>query len=263
MTANTDSVEERLNLKQFVKENASIMFGLDRRIIATVKHLLFRPGSLTQAFSKGDTESFTSPTTLYFTINLLFFLFLPLVNSGDIKLFAFSYEGFTKSEGLVKEWVLSDLEQSGLSEVIYQTQFDSFIKYNQPALIFVIIPFLVLILRLINLRNRTTLLSHTVYAFHFMSFFLVTFLLLGVAVNLMVLVAQYFPSESVMLYLITIPLILYGVWVFLYLFSSHKLVHGSPIAISLLKSLALLVAFIGLMFIYTRLLVVLSIVSVN
>lgn len=256
-------MKESPNLKQFVKENASVMFGLDKRIFTTLKHLLFHPGTLTRAFAKGDVRSFTPPTTLYFTINLLFFLLLPLVNSGGIKLLSFSYNGFTKVDGAIKELILKDLEQSGLSEAVYRAQFDSFITYNQPALIFVLIPFLVLILRILNLNNRTALLSHTVYAFHFMSFFLLTFLLLGTTVNMITSLFHYLRNETIIPYLFGTPLIVYAIWMFFYLFKSLKVVYENPFWVSLLKSLALCLSFIGLMFVYTSFLMALCVLSVN
>jgi len=257
-----NSSEEGPNLKQFVKENTSVMFGADKRIISTLKYLLFRPGRLTHAFTKGD-QSFTPPTTLYFTINLLFFLLLPLVNSGSIKLLAFSYEGFTQVDGFVKELILEDLKSSGLSSEVYQAHFDSFIKYNQPALIFVLIPFIVLALRLLYLKSRSALLFHTVFAFHFMAFFLITFLLLGVIVNATTLVMHYLRNETIIPYLFGTPLLLYAVVVFYYLFRSLKVVYEDRLWIGFLKSLVLFISFIGLTFLYTRILIVLCIVSVN
>ena len=240
------------------------MFGLDRRIFLTFKYLIFRPGKLTKEFIKGDVRSFTPPTTLYFTINLLFFLILPIVNSGGVKLFSFTYGGFVDSkDGIVKEYVLDDMRDSGLTEEVYQAHFDSFIKYNQPALIFVIIPFLIILLRLINVRNQTGFLSHTVYAFHLMSFYLVSFLFLGVLVNLIVPLLKYLPEESISFFLIPIPLFSYAIWFFYYLFKSLRVVYKDSLWIGFLKSIFLLASMMGLLFLYIRFLVALSILNVN
>jgi len=263
MAANSKSVDESQNLKQFVKENASSIFGLDRRIVTTLRLLLFRPGQLTSSFVKGDIHAYTPPTTFYFTINLVFFLLLPIVNSGSIKIFGFSYEGFTKTDGMVKEWVLEDQEESGLTEEVYKATFNSFIKYNQPALVFVIVPFLVLILRIANLKYKRALLTHTVYAFHFMSFFLISFLILGSTVNFIALTLQYFKSESLISFLLTTPLFLYAIWIFYYLFKSIKVVYQNTFLSNLIKSLTILISMVGLLFIYTRFLLALCIFSVN
>ena len=265
MSAKNNQTEAEPNLRHFLQENISVMFGVDRRIFPTLNHLLFSPGKLTREYISGETQAFTPPTTLYFTINLLFFLLLPIVNSGGVKLFSFSYENFVNNnEGPIAEMIIADMNSTGLPEAVYIAQFDSFIRYNQPALIFIIIPFLIGILSLLNIRQRSRLLSHTVYAFHFMSFYLVTFLLFGALANGILPLIRFMPKEDFLLVILpSIPLLLYALWTYYYLFKSISVVYAGPIWISLVKAIFLLVSLVGLLFLYTRLLLTLSIMSVN
>ncbi len=270
MSTKDHPAKEEQNLRNFLKENVSVMFGLDKRIFATFKHLLLRPGKLTKAFMKGSRHDYTPPATLYFTINLLFFLFLPVINSANFELFAFTYSEFMGGDdvSITKQFIQDDLIDSGLSEAVYQAQFDSFIKYNQPALVFVFIPFFILLFKLLNIKHQNGMLSHAVLAFHFMSYFLLTSLFLGALINLLIpltnILLDYFSLEGTFsLLVVLVPLIIFIAWLVYYLFKSLTVVYGGPFWINLGKTLLSLAAFWGLFFLYTRCLIVFAILSVN
>lgn len=257
-TENSETkLSKELTLGEFIKSNASIMFGLDKRLWRTLKLLFLSPGKLTKEHLAGDINQFTSPTTLYFSCNFLFFLLLPIVNSGNVKLLHFSYNGFVSNEGFHKRLLNADLISSGLSEIIYQTQFDSFITYNQPALIFIIIPFLALFLKLIEYKSKKRIINYTVQAFHFMTYFLLVFLLIASLANIL---TWLFSGDG---FIIATLLIIFLAALLFYLTNSFIIISNNGIVYSLIKSVFFIILFSILLYGYVNLLYFLTILNVG
>ncbi len=247
-----------ITFKGFVKDNASNMFGIDGRLWITLKLLLFHPGKLTKAWLEGGQSQFTSPTTLYFTSNFLFFFLQPIVNTGKIRLLSFGYEGFMATEGLYRNWIREDLAKSGLSELVYQVKFDAFITYNQPALIFIMIPFLTMFIWLMELKSGKKLIHHTVHAFHFMTFFLILFLSIAGVTNI---IAWSFPAINHWLFPIAL-IFLFLLQVIYWGLSIHQL-RGHFWGISVLKSIVMTVALNFLLWAYVQVLLFWTIFNVG
>lgn len=249
---------QNVTFKGFVKENASNMFGIDRRLWSTLKLLLFYPGKLTKAWFEGDQSQFTAPTTLYFTANFLFFFLQPMVNTGKIRLLSFGYDGFMATEGIYRSWIMNDLDRSGLSDVVYKVKFDAFITYNQPALIFIMIPFLAMLIWLIEFKSGRKLILHTVHAFHFMTFFLILFLSVAGITNV---TAWVFPGIDQWLF----PIALIGLLLLIMLYwavSIHRL-RGHSWGISLFKSIFMTVTLNFLLWGYVQVLLFWTIFNVG
>ncbi|MCA9731097.1 DUF3667 domain-containing protein [candidate division KSB1 bacterium] len=166
-----------LSLKFFLGKLVSEMFGVEGRLPKTLKVLLFKPGELTKNYFREKSTDYIPPTTLYFTINLIFFLLLPFINNENVKFLSFSYSGFLMGNGFYAEQLQADQSASNLPVDEYRALFDSHITYNQPALIFTVIPFFALLLMLLEIRQKRYYLEHLVTSFHFMSFFLIVFFL--------------------------------------------------------------------------------------
>lgn len=255
-------ISKDITFEAFVKDNASNMFGLDRRLWKTLKWLLFHPGKLTKAYVSGSHNQFTAPTTLYFSINFLFFFLQPMVNSGKIKLLNFGFRGFTASEGFRKNWIMEDMVESGLSEIVYQVKFDAFITFNQPALIIIIIPFLALFIWLIEGKSSGKFIHHTVHAFHFMTSYLIVFLLVGGLSN----VISWGLSEQFLglnQWLFPISLICLLLFVIIYWAISFRHLRNQNWGICLLKSIGVSIGFSGVMLVYVNLLLLWTIFSVG
>ena len=115
-TENKQNNVSNLSLKFFFNNLISEMFGVEGRLPRTIKILLFHPGKLTKDYINGNYSNYIAPTTLYFTINLIFFLLLPLINTDNVKFLSFSYSGFTMSDGFYNNQIKSDLSKSNLSQ---------------------------------------------------------------------------------------------------------------------------------------------------
>lgn len=257
MNKTKKETSENLTLNKFIKSNASVMFGLDSRLWSTLKLLLFYPGKLTKEFTNGNEEKYTAPTTLYFTTNLLFFLLQPVINKGFVRILNFSYKGFTKNEGLYQKLITKDLQLSGLSEIVYEVKFDAFITYNQPALIFIMIPFLAIFLKLLELRKPTKVIDHIVQAFHFMSFFLIVFLLITACANF---IAFLLDNTGLV---ITISSLVFVASIIVYLARSFNVTSDNTIIISIIKALVFFIFFFTLFWGYVNLLVFFTMLNVG
>ncbi|MEL6561779.1 MAG: DUF3667 domain-containing protein [Bacteroidota bacterium] len=257
MNKTKEETSENLTLNKFIKSNASVMFGLDRRLWSTLKLLLLYPGRLTKEFTNGNEEKYTAPTTLYFTTNLLFFLLQPIINKGYVRILNFSYKGFTKNEGLYQKLITDDLQLSGLSEIVYEVKFDAFITYNQPALIFIMIPFLAIFLKVFELRKPTKVIDHIVQAFHFMSYFLIVFLLITASANL---VAFLLDGTGLV---ITISSLVFIASIIAYMARSFSITSNNSIIISIVKALVFFVFFFVLFFGYVNMLIFFTILNVG
>lgn len=258
MEPKPQDTSKNVTFKGFVKDNASNMFGIDRRLWQTLKLLLFHPGQLTKSWLEGGQGQFTAPTTLYFTANFLFFFLQPIVNTGKIRLLSFGYEGFMATEGLYRSWIKEDLAKSGLSEMVYQVKFDAFITYNQPALIFIMIPFLVMFLWLMELKSGKKLIHHTVHAFHFMTFFLILFLSIAGTANV---ISWGFPALNQWLFPIALAC-LFLFQIVYWALAIHRL-RAHFWGISLLKSLFMTTALNFLLWAYVQVLLFWTIFNVG
>lgn len=253
---------QNITFKSFVKDNASNMFGLDRRLWGTLKLLLFYPGKLTKAYLNEGQSQFTAPTTLYFSVNFLFFLLQPFINSGRIQLLNFRFKGFMANEGLHKQWIESGMAESGLSALIYEIKLDAFISFHQPALIFIMIPFMALLIWLIELKRGEKLVFHTVHAFHFMTFFLLLFLIVAGVTNITSwMLSDQFPNLN--RWLFPISMISVFVWLILHLALSFRQLGTRHWFTCLMKSIGMTAGFFVLFLAYINVLLLWAIFNVS
>jgi Protein of unknown function (DUF3667) len=71
-----------LDLGEFLGDAAEVITHADSRFWRTFGPLLVRPGFLTQQYIKGRRASFLPPFRLYLVLSVVFFLMIPLTNTG-------------------------------------------------------------------------------------------------------------------------------------------------------------------------------------
>jgi len=236
----------QLSLKSFSNQFLAEMFGVDGRLLKTLKALLFHPGKLTKIYINEKSTAYLSPISLYFMINFVFFLLLPLVNTKNVKFLSFSYSSFSRTEGYFKNKLESDLSKSNMPEEVYKALFDTHLAYNQPALIFIIIPFFALLLKLVEIRRKRFYVEHLVFAFHFMSFFLILFLLTAAASSFIFripeTVTMHIPVFKIFQYIFYLFMFLFGI----YLFQAIRIYYQHSVFSSIWKTTILSLGFIGI-----------------
>ena len=70
----------RMPLHRFLGQSFTEFFGIDGRVWATLRELLFRPGALTSAYLHGQRRRYLRPLRVYLSSTLLFFFLLSLLD---------------------------------------------------------------------------------------------------------------------------------------------------------------------------------------
>ena len=70
----------RQPVHRFVRDAVTEFFGLDSRVWRTAGALVFRPGTLTQAYFGGRRQAYLRPLRVYLTSTLLFFFLLSVID---------------------------------------------------------------------------------------------------------------------------------------------------------------------------------------
>jgi hypothetical protein len=71
-----------LSVREFLSDAAEVITHADSRFWRTFVPLLARPGFLTQQYIKGRRASYLPPFRLYLVLSVVFFLLIPLTNTG-------------------------------------------------------------------------------------------------------------------------------------------------------------------------------------
>ena len=248
-----------LSLKKFTKTFAADNFHMDRRIFKTLLKLIVKPGYLTLAYFKTSDSIFIQPTKLYFIINFIFFLLTPILTTSQFQIFHFTMESLSKSSQIHHNLVNKQIQAAGVSKEIYTERFNAHLKYNKPALVFLIIPIFSLILKVVNVKDKRHYVEHLVFSIHFLSFFLLLLLILICLYWILLLGLKHVSISSGVAAIIA--LIVFFVWLSLYLFLAVNRFYKNNKWICILKSVFLITGFIITISLYTQFLFFYSILA--
>jgi len=159
-------------LKTLLRELAGELFHADSRALRTLRQLLRRPGRLTQLEYQPERERFLRPLKLYFVVNFVFFLLVPLLNTPRFQVFQYSLANFTRDSPRLEALVERQRADLGLAPEIYRERFDASLRYNQPAFVFLTVPALALALVLLRRRPKRLFSEQLVFALHFVTAYL-------------------------------------------------------------------------------------------
>ncbi|MBU1101552.1 MAG: DUF3667 domain-containing protein [Bacteroidetes bacterium] len=167
---------KRLFLKSFLNEAFSIEGGVFRSLWI----LISKPGHLTETFFNSAKYKYIHPLRLYFVINLIFFFLAPILNTQQFQVMNLKLENMSKSSTLVTKIVEYESKNLEISEDVYYVLFNTNYKYNQPALIFFIIPLFALPVFIIQYSKKRKFIEHLYFSVNTVSFFLLLmFLIVG------------------------------------------------------------------------------------
>jgi len=232
---------------------------VDARFLQSLKALFLKPGSLTNAYLKGERVRYLSPIRLYLFPSVLFFLILSLRalwpeihdsavmqqwrESGD---FGRSIESVVDSLSLASSDSSSQvptldqgqtltLTASGSEMDISASDFWSSFQDNFAKIMFFLLPVAALLLKLLYIRRKRVYLEHLVFSLHVHAFIF----------SLLVLTALF---DS--------PILVYAILILslVYLFMALREVYAQTIAKTLTKLFLLLLSYglvLGLGFLVT------------
>ena len=231
-----------LSLKAFAKSFTVEIFHVDSRIFKTLYALFFKPGHLTLAYFKTSERQYVQPLKLYFVINLIFFLITPILNTPHFRVFSFSMESLTGRNQTYQKIIKEQIQAIDVSEEIYEERFNAHIKYNQPAFVFLVIPFFAFILNMVNFKNKRYYVEHLIFSTHLLSFLLLFLLIIIFLFRFLTFGLKCFTISSGLVGLIIV--IAFFIWLLIYLVVATRGFYKNRILTSISKSLILFAGFI-------------------
>jgi hypothetical protein len=164
-----------LSLKGLLAQAAKVIGGIDGRVVRSVRALVARPGSLTQAYVEGRRKPFVGPFQLFLLANLAFFTAQSLSRT---KIFSSSLDSHLHRQdwsGLAQGMVARRLAAAGTTLEQYAPIFDHAVVLNAKSLVVLMVLPFALLLPLVFLRSRRGFTVHVVFALHLYAFLLLLF----------------------------------------------------------------------------------------
>ncbi|MBV1907740.1 MAG: DUF3667 domain-containing protein [Kangiellaceae bacterium] len=146
----------RYLLGDFIEELTS----LDGKFIKSFVNLIFIPGRNELNFHRGARVQYLKPITLFLLINIVFVALMPL---SDFYVSFVDQKNQIYSPHLL-EWIQSTVAASGLSEQVFESQYNQSVKLLARSIIIIGVPFLLPFIVLLFNHQRYFLSDHFVFA---------------------------------------------------------------------------------------------------
>lgn len=157
-------------VKSIVGQAVGAITNLDSKVFQSFKLLLFFPSKLTSKYVEGIRMPYMKPFQIFLICNIIFFIFL-----GEIDLFRTPSKWFFSEnfDGLkVMDIVRGISAEKGLTKEEIAVSYDKKSLDYSKGLIFLLIPFIALVGKLLNLKKKVEYGKHLIFATHFFSFVL-------------------------------------------------------------------------------------------
>lgn len=171
--------DKDFSLKSLFNQSLGAITSLDSKFLITFISLFFKPGKLTREFVLGRRKRYMQPFQVFVLSNLVFFLFL---TSSDI--FRSPAKWYFQSPEIKKQ-VETICADKKISEREFAQIYDSESGSIAKSAVIIIIPFLGLVLWLLNIRKKFLFGKHLISATHFFSFLLLFIVFLSFAVAIL------------------------------------------------------------------------------
>jgi hypothetical protein len=250
-----------LSFVSFLKYFAAEVFQVDSRISRTIITLLTKPGYLTLEYFKSSKEKYVQPLRLYFIINFVFFLIVPILSTPQFQIFSFNLKSLSSNNKVYKNIVNEQIRENNVSAEIYEERFNAHLKYNQPALVFLIVPLFALLLKIVFFNKKRYYLEHLFFSFHFLSFFLISLLIAIFLYRFSTFILSLSSVSSG--FIAAVILILLLLWLVFYLFLSVKTFYMENILSNVIKFPFVFVGFFISLGVYTQFLFFYTIIALN
>lgn len=275
--------QNQRNLNRFfwslISEAFEDIFSLNSRVSLTLWQLFFRPGFISDEYSKGRRARYVPPLRLYIITSLIFVLFLSLQNAlwpheSEIPIIINTEENATYTSGTADagpemtdqqvtteiETAVSEMELTWLSDEsadnvrniarqqahkayrIYKedpSSFSDIMLDTLPPMMFILLPIFAVLLKLTYLFSGRYYTEHLVLALHNHCFLYIGFLII-----------QLLDLLTAPAYLVTVTdwiAALLATWIPIYLFLSLKIFYAQGLAVTVLKFLFLSIAYVILL----------------
>lgn len=144
--------------------------NFDSKLFKTFKLLLFFPGALTRKYTEGIRVPYMKPFQVFVVSNILFFIFLSETDLFRTPSQWFFIEEFDGIRVLDKVRQISD--KTGLAKTEIAFKYDSRSSNLAKGLIFLLVPFIALAIKLLIPRRSIPFGKHIIFSTHYFSFVL-------------------------------------------------------------------------------------------
>lgn len=242
--------KDEMTLRYFFGSVWNAITFADVKFLRSVSALLFRPGKLTAEFFAGRRKLYTAPLALFFFINLVYFIYQPVdaLNS--------TLQSQTLGQAY-SEWASGVVENRILEENISRQEFET--VYNQMTgqvsklCLVVFILFFAVGVAIVNIRRRELFYFHLITATHFVSFSILSMLiLLPVVATLWVAIYLWIIGENSLdfnpnMWYVTLPTL---ATLGLYAFAMQKKLYNQGFFKNVVKAFLLIIFFILSVLVY-------------
>ena len=199
-------------LSGFLRESFEDVFSLHSRTLTTFYHLLFKPGSLTEAYFSGKKSRYAPPIQVYLVAAAIFFLvnsyhsFIHISDQNKVR----SAIGLTRTGQQIPPSKIEALKRQGVSVELFRERFRSTVSQSLPQFMIGSVLLFALVVWLFHPRRPA--LYHVVFALHWTAVFL-----------LLMSSEQFFLPEGVDSVLVRAP---FNVLAFVHLIFSLRRVYS-------------------------------------
>lgn len=151
------------------------IFFLDNRFFLSAWYLFRFPGRMTTEFLNGKRKKFISPVTLFLFANLIYFFVSPLT---DYSLSLYDQMHSQVYSEWTKGWADSKIQNEGLDLQTYSVTYKNATTNISKSVMIINVPMIALLVYLMAFKKRTFYFDSLIYAFHFFSLFMISWVTL-------------------------------------------------------------------------------------
>ena len=183
-------------LKHFFEEAFHFITHFDSKFLKTVKLVFFKPGFVSKEISGGARKKYFKPVSL-FLIGVVIYLLFPVLRGMNIHISSHLGQYNTLGITFPEKWVLAKIAAQYLSEEQFVELFENKSAKISKLLLFIIIPFTGILLKLLFNRKRKYYFDHFTLSAEINTFNLYfNFLIVPVIVNIVYGVASFWGGLS-------------------------------------------------------------------
>jgi hypothetical protein len=228
-------------LGHFLGEALNVIVNLESPLLRSFYALLLRPGRLTADYLAGRRKRYLKPLQVFVLCNLIFFFAQPMTGFNTLTTPLNVHLTRLPYSPQARRMVLEAVGRRKVAPEKYRADFDATIHSQARSLVILMVPLFAAALLPLYWRRRRYFVEHLVFATHFYSVFLlfllgihyfgIALLLAGIRLGLVVSVNEDLFFGGIILLASAA-----------YLFAAQRMVYGQPRGVTLLKTLALIVA---------------------
>lgn len=162
-----------LTLLGLGKQALEAFASYDSRLLRTLRHLLFQPGSLTLSYINGSRKPYLGPFALFLLANLMFVALESLSGSNAFASPLYRHLNEQPWSHYAQQLVNQHLVATGGTMEAYAPVFDQAVAAHAKSFIVVMVLPLAVLSALVFMRNRLPFAMHLTYSLHFHAFMLI------------------------------------------------------------------------------------------